>query len=154
MPGRARARATSSPSAIPQRSPLPRMAGRALLSPEPPKKRLATTGQAAESRLFLQTSLLEARAEFVIRNFQFGQSPRKILGNQAKVSFSSWFGLPWKSKQDKAKTEGRFRSYLEAVNRTQDLTGVSLISTTRPSGMSLAPLTGFFLLLFSHCWPS
>lgn len=61
---------------------------------EPLKARLAAICQAAEARLFLQIKPGEARAEFVTRNFQLGQSQGKILGNQAKVSFCpSWLAL-------------------------------------------------------------
>lgn len=76
-------------SPVQQFSELPQSVRQELLLLDPPKKRLATICQAAEARLFLQINLLEARAEFVIRNFQFGQSPGKILGNQAKVSYLS-----------------------------------------------------------------
>lgn len=97
------ARAASSLSAVQQSSKLPQSWGRELLLLEPPKKRLATICQAAEARLFLQINLLEARAEFVIRNFQFGQSPGKILGNQAKVFFFFCPSLACLEKQNKIK---------------------------------------------------
>lgn len=91
----------SSLSAVQLSDKLPQCRGRGLLLLEPPRERLAPVCQAAEARLFLQINLLEARAEFVIRNFQFGQSSRKILGNQAKVSFFVLLWLALKENKNK-----------------------------------------------------